>query len=128
MKITEGPLYDLGKIVLLTGSPSGVFLATLKAIEDAQRLHLSSGEDHANDTKFVAALVGELGGSNSRYVDSEWCGIGNGTIAACDAYRLWRTEKCTYPDGRVVTHEVQYYLKFCLNKNGYVVATISVHD
>jgi hypothetical protein len=52
---------------------------------------------------------------------------GTRAIAACDAYRLKRWQNCTYPDGRVVSLNVEYFLKFFINKNGYVVSTISVH-
>ena len=126
-KIAGGPLYDLGRVVRSSGSPSGVFLVTGKAIADAQKAHSTSGEVHDSDTRFVAALIAELGNGSGEYIDSEWCSTGTKAIAACDAYRLRSRQNCTYPDGRAVSIDVEYFLKFCINKNGYVVSTISVH-
>jgi hypothetical protein len=100
---------------------------TDKAIADAQKAHSTSGEVHDSDTRFVAALIAELGDGRGEYIDSEWCSTGTRAIAACDAYRLKRWQNCTYPDGRVVSLNVEYFLKFFINKNGYVVSTISVH-
>jgi len=112
-KIPNGPLYPdiIDKIDNCT-----VVAWTKKCALDVQDLSL----DEEDLVYWIKEAV-----SHGVFKGSEWCQNGQqGAWAACDAY----TVKAAYwneTTGRQMS--CQYYIKFCINRTGNVVMTVSFH-
>jgi len=70
----------------------------------------------------VADLIQQL--KDADYIDSEWCDNGKGAIAGCDAYALRRMEWIPAANKQM---QIEYFLKFAINKLGTLVLTVSCH-
>ena len=115
VKIAVGPLYGLDRIRALAQGEDKVQALTRNCRRDVDNFFDGGyGE--------VAALI--LAVKASDYIDSEWCENGRGGIAACDAYKVQRTEVIR-ATGKAVTFE--YFLKFAIGKAGNLVLLVSCH-
>lgn len=115
IKIDGGPLYDLATVKQLVDDPDCINLFTRTCIGEVQKLFDS-------DTEQVAALIQAL--DQQDYIDSEWCENGKTGVAACDAYRIRRSEVAA-ATGKPMTTE--YFLKFAIGKTGQLVLLVSCH-
>lgn len=113
-KISGGPLYELAKIQALTELPDTINLWTAKCRRDAANLTL--------DTSDIGELIREL--KKEDYRDSEWCDNGKNSWAACDAYRLVRSE---FIEAAGKSFRMEYFLKFAESKTGKLVLMVSCH-
>lgn len=113
-KIVGGPLYSLANIQALTEASDSVFLWTRKCGRDVANLGWEAAD--------VGDRIREL--NEKDYRDSEWCENGKKAWAACDAYRLKRTE---YRENVGKYISTEYFLKFAECKTGKLVLIISCH-
>lgn len=115
IKISGGPLYDLARVQALVLDED-----RLNAWTDKCRKDLRKWFD--DDLQRVADLIGSL--KTSDYIDSEWCENGKSAVAACDAYSVRRRERAP-ATGQ--TLQMEYFLKFAVNKTGTLVLMVSCH-
>lgn len=115
IKIEGGPLYDLARVKQLVGDPDCINLFTRMCIGEVHKLFDS-------DTEKVAALIQAL--DSRDYIDSEWCENGKSGVAACDAYRIRRSEVISATSKLTM---VEYFLKFAVGKTGKLVLLVSCH-
>lgn len=115
IKIERGPLYDLARVQQLVDNPDSINLFTRTCIGKVHELFDS-------DTEQVAVLIQALDPRD--YIDSEWCGNGKSGVAACDAYRIRRTEVIAATSKPAT---VEYFLKFAVGKTGKLVLLVSCH-
>lgn len=117
--IAGGPLYDPRRVLeLLQGDGSSIHPWTKKCVKDMRdKLCL----DHEGVADLVRDAV-----TRGRYLNSQWC-IGNRDHiwAACDAYVLRREEYIVYAHKFM---EIEYYLKFAINKSGKLLLLVSCHN
>lgn len=112
---TEIPLNPQKEVlsILSRNKPAAM---TRKSNTDLQRLSL--------DLEDLGDLIEEAV-KYGKYRDSEWCQSNSGNIwFACDSYELRKKE---YIENAYKEIDVNYFLKFCINKNGDVVCTFSCH-
>lgn len=114
-KIPGGPLYDLARIKLLVEDENKLLSWTPKCRNDVHKFF-------SGDLAEVADLIQRLKPAN--YRDSEWCENGKGSMLACDAYTVQRTEVLP-ATGKQETFE--YFLKFAIGKSGVLVLVVSCH-
>ncbi len=114
-KIAGGPLYGLERIQALLEDESKLVALTQKCRNDVHKYF-------SGDLAEVVDLMQRLNPSD--YRDSEWCESGKGSIAACDAYTVRRTEEVP-ATGKRATFE--YFLKFAIGKSGVLVLVVSCH-
>lgn len=114
-KIAMGPLYELERVSALAQDDGNVNALTRNCRRDVDKFF---DGDYAQ----VAALIQATKAGD--YIDSEWCENGRGGIAACDAYKVRRTEVIR-ATGKYVTFE--YFLKFAIGKAGNLVLVVSCH-
>lgn len=107
-------MYELAKIQALTEQPDTINLWTAKCRRDAANLTL--------DTSDIGELIREL--TKDDYRDSEWCDNGKNSWAACDAYRLARSE---FLENAGKWFRMVYFLKFAEGKSGKLVLIVSIH-
>jgi hypothetical protein len=93
---------------------TGLQLLTRDCVKNVQDL----GWDHTDVIKLVHQL------DDRDYIDSEWCESGNGTWAACDAYRVSVKELVPTAGKEML---ISYFVKFAINKHGTMVLTFSCH-
>ena len=115
IKIEGGPLYDLARVKQLVDNADCINLFTRTCISEVHKLFDS-------DTEQVAALIQAL--NTHDYLDSEWCENGKSGIAACDAYRIRRSEVVVATNKPAT---VEYFLKFAVSKTGKLVLLVSCH-
>lgn len=115
IKIEGGPLYDLARVKQLVDDPDCIHLFTRTCIGDVHKLFDS-------DTEQVAALMQSLDPRD--YIDSEWCDNGKSGVAACDAYRIRRSEVMA-ATGKSAT--LEYFVKFAVGKSGKLMLLVSCH-
>jgi len=108
-----GPLYDLSRVRALVEDETQLVLWTEKCRRDVHKLFDSDLEQVAD------LLLGPMD-----YVDSEWCENGKGAIAACDAYRVRRSE---WIEATRRSMTVEYFVKFAIGKTGKLVLLVSCH-
>ncbi len=113
--IRGGPLY--GKEEVLSLAASGQLrLWSSGAIRDAQKWAFAL-ED-------LCGLI-SLAIQRGRYLKSEWCEQKpNGPWAACDAYRVTRSE---WNEAAHKDFELTYYMKFAISKTGQMLLSASNH-
>ena len=116
VKIADGPLYDLARIQALIEDESNLLAWTPKCRSDVHKYF-------SGDLAEVADLIERL--KPSDYRDSEWCENGKGSIAACDAYTVRRTEDVPATGKRAT---FGYFLKFAIAKTGALVLVVSCHS
>lgn len=114
LKIAGGPVYSLARVQSLCADGTGVSLWTRDCAQNVQNLQWTA-ED-------VADLIQQL--NDADYIDSEWCDNGKGAIAGCDAYALRRMEWIPAANKQM---QIEYFLKFAINKLGTLVLTVSCH-
>lgn len=107
-------MYELARIQALTEQPGTVKLWTEKCRKNAASLTL--------DPSDVGEMIREL--TKNDYRDSEWCDNGKNSWAACDAYRLVRSEFLANTGKRF---RMEYFLKFAESKTGKLVLMVSCH-
>lgn len=115
IKIEGGPLYALARVQKLVDSSECIKLFTRTCIADVHKLFDS-------DYERVACLIQALDTCN--YIDSQWCENGKNGIAACDAYRIRRTEVIAVTNKPTT---VEYFVKFAVGKTGKLVLLVSCH-
>ena len=115
IKIEAGPLYALARVQKLVDSSDCINLFTRTCIGEVHKLFDS-------DFERVASLIQALDTRN--YIDSEWCENGKNGIAACDAYRIRRTEVIAMTNKPTT---VEYFVKFAVGKAGKLVLLVSCH-
>lgn len=115
IKIEGGPLYSLARVQQLVGDSDCINLFTRTCIGEVHKLF-------ANDLEQVAWLIQAL--DSRDYIDSEWCENGKNGIAACDAYRIRRTEVISVTNKPTT---VEYFVKFAVGKTGKLVLLVSCH-
>ena len=114
-KIAGGPLYDLARVQLLVEDENNLLSWTSKCRNDVVKFF-------SGDLAEVVDLIQRLKPAN--YRDSEWCENGKGSMVACDAYTVQRTEVMP-ATGKQETFE--YFLKFAISKSGVLVLVVSCH-
>lgn len=115
IKIEGGPLYVLARVQQLVDSSDCINLFTRTCIGQVHELFDS-------DLEQVAWLIQAL--DSRDYIDSEWCENGKNGIAACDAYRIRRTEVMAATNKPT---KVEYFVKFAVSKTGKLVLLVSCH-
>ncbi len=115
VKTAVGPLYCLERVWALAQDDDKVQALTRNCRRDVDKFF-------DGDYGEVAALIQAVQARD--YIDSEWCENGSGGIAACDAYKVRRTEVIR-ATGKYVTFE--YFLKFAIGKAGNLVLVVSCH-
>lgn len=110
--IRNGPLYPASEVLGLLKAEN-IKVMTRKAITDVATLGF--------DAEDIADLL-EQALKQGRYLASEWTKLNEIACAACDAYRLIRTEEINQR-----LHNVAYYLKFAINDQGVLVLLVSCH-
>lgn len=110
--ISCGPLYAPSVVQALL-TPENIKLMTRKAVTDVAALGL--------DAEDVAVLL-QQALREGKYLTSEWTKISEKVCAACDAYRITRTEEI---DDRHL--DIAYYIKFAVNDQGALVLVVSCH-
>lgn len=113
-KIAGGPLYDLNRVQQILQDGTGLQLWT----KDAANNVLALGWQHGD----VINLINKLRAEN--FIDSQWCENGKGAFAACDAYCVQLPE---WIEAVSKTLQIEYFVKFAINKAGTMVLTISCH-
>lgn len=116
--IQKEPLYPADEVLRLLedGGTSAFTLWTRDCQRDVQNLAL----DHEG----VLALIRHAL-SNGRFLNAQWCQQKpGGPWAACDAYSVIRTE---WIDAAFKSLDIEYYVKFALNKSGKLLLLVSCH-
>lgn len=113
-KIPGGPLYDLGRVKVITKDGTGLQLWTRDCVKDVAEL----GWDNGNVINLLQKLC------EDDYIDSEWCDNGKGAWAACDAYSIRVLEWIPTAHKEM---RIEYFVKFAINKLGTMVLTVSCH-
>lgn len=113
-KIAGGPVYSLTRVQGLCADGTGVSLWTRDCYQNVQSLQWTADD--------VADLIQQL--KDADYIDSEWCDNGKGAIAGCDAYALRRMEWISAANKQM---QIEYFVKFAINKLGTLVLTVSCH-
>lgn len=117
-RISATPLYDEDFVLTLlnTKGNQGLSVWTRKCKDDLLKYEL----DH-DDVLNLIRLCFHTG----KFLGAEWCQQQpNGCWAACDAYRVFRTEWVKNAD-KDMTFE--YYLKFAISKTGQLLLLVSCH-
>lgn len=117
-KISGVPLYDKNQVLtLLNENGSDGFKAwTRDCIADLTKWQL----DHDDVLNLIRLCL-----HTGKFLGSEWCQQKpNGCWAACDAYRVFKTEWVKNAD-KDMTFE--YYLKFAISKSGQLLLLVSCH-
>ncbi|WP_341936548.1 hypothetical protein [Marinimicrobium sp. C2-29] len=117
--IAGGPLYDPARVLeLLQDDGRSIQPWTRKCVKDMR-------DKLCLDHEGVAELVREAV-TRGRYLNSQWCrGNKDHIWAACDAYVLCRGEYMVYAHKFM---EIEYYLKFAINKSGKFLLLVSSHN
>ena len=115
IKIEGGPLYALARVQKLADSSECINLFTRTCIGEVHKLF-------GSDLEQVAWLIQAL--DAREYIDSEWCENGKNGIAACDAYRIRRTEVIAATNKPTT---IEYFVKFAVGKTGKLVLLVSCH-
>jgi len=116
--IQREPLYPADEVLDLLDRRSigAITLWTNDCQKDVQNLEL----DHDGVLKLVRLAV-----SDGRFLNAQWCQQKpDGPWAACDAYRVTRSE---WIDSAFKFLDIQYYVKFALNKSGKLLLLVSCH-
>lgn len=115
--INEGPLYNVQDLlVILQQGDEKTIPWTRDCISDLQKL--------AYDTADARELIRDAV-TQGQYLNSLWCvQRPTGPWAACDAYRLVRSEWIEYAYKEM---RVEYYIKFAIGKNGKILLLVSCH-
>lgn len=115
--IEGGPLYAVTDVLaLLNAGDSQTMLWTRKCIADVQQLAYDISDVR---TLLKQALTG------GKYLKSEWCvQQPTGPWAACDSYRLQRTEWIEHAHKEM---HIEYYVKFAIGKTGKLLLLVSCH-
>lgn len=100
-----------------------VVLWTRRCMQTVRELYEGVRDAHDSDVAMVADLLARLG-TSGRYIDSEWCDNGNGGLAACDAYEVWRDDMIPAQGRTIRTH---YFVKFAIGKTGQILLVVSCH-
>jgi hypothetical protein len=114
-KIAGDGLYPSDELLEILKHSETVSLMTRDAAKDVKRLGIK--EEGVAVLLRQALKVGQ-------YTGSEWASINEKTCAACDVYRLQRTETVEETGYEC---SVEYYLKFAIGKTGQIVMVISCH-
>lgn len=117
-KISATPLYDKNQVLALLEKKGnkGLSVWTRKCKDDLTRFSL----DHDDVLNLIQLCL-----HSGTFLGAEWCQQQpNGCWAACDAYRIFRTEWIKHADKDMT---VEYYLKFAINKTGQLLLLISCH-
>jgi hypothetical protein len=122
VKIVEGPLYSLEEVKTLA-SGCQLVLWTRRCIQTVRDLYEGVRDDYDSDLAMVADLLLRLD-SSGRYIDSEWCDNGMGSLAACDAYEVCRDDVIP-TTGK--TSRTRYFVKFAIGKSGQILLVVSCH-
>lgn len=112
------PLYPTAEVLdLLDKRSTGAFtLWTNDCQKDVQNLEL----DHDGVMELIRYAL-----SNGRFLNAQWCQQRpGGPWAACDAYSVIRSE---WIDAAFKSFNIQYYVKFALNKSGKLLLLVSCH-
>lgn len=111
-KISGGPLYTEDQVT----SAIQAVPWTRKCKNDIANLRF----DYTDLLNLVKEAV-----IQGKYRDSEWCtDKPNGNLFACDSY-VYRKARWSEHQFKNVTDE--YYVKFCIGKNGNILLTVSCH-
>lgn len=114
-KIPNGPLYPTDDVLALLNSES-IRAWTKKCITDMEKWAIDS-DDLCELTKIAL--------HSGRFLGAEWCvQEPNGPWAACDAYQLIRKEWIPHAHREM---DIEYYIKFAINKTGKVLLIVSCH-
>lgn len=116
--IPDGPLYEQRQVLALLQSDGRLEPWTRKCVKDLRdKLSL----DHEGAAKLVREAV-----VSGEFRNSEWCrGNRESFWAACDAYVLKREEYIQYAHKYM---EIEYYIKFAINRSGKLLLLISCHN
>lgn len=119
-KISNGPLYEKNHVLNILGQKGSASQAivpwTRKCVADLQRYEL-------DDTDLIELL--SLALEQNNYKGSEWCESKPGGVwAACDAYRVLRSEYVANQDR---SYQMDYYIKFAVSRQGKVLLLVSCH-
>lgn len=122
VKIAGGPLYGLDEVKALADAAQ-VILWTRKCIQDVRNLYEGVRDDYDSDLAMVSDLLQRLD-TAGRYIDSEWCDNGKGSLAACDAYEVRRADLIPATGDRRVT---RYFVKVAIGATGQLLLMASCH-
>lgn len=116
--IQRHPLYAEEEVLRLLDQ-QGVEAFTLwtnDCQKDVQNLEL----DHEGVMELIrSALI------NGKFINAQWCQQKpGGPWAACDAYSVTRSE---WIEAAFKSMDIQYYVKFALNKSGKLLLVVSCH-
>jgi hypothetical protein len=116
-KISGGPLYPIQDVLPILATGEGAVRAwTEKCIRDMQKWTLEADD--------LCELI-ETALKTGRFLGAEWCvQKPNGPWAACDAYRLVRSE--WIPNAHRYM-DIAYYIKFAVSKTERVLLVVSCH-
>ncbi|PPK75628.1 hypothetical protein B0F87_10597 [Methylobacter tundripaludum] len=116
-KIAGGPVYNHEDLAALLKNGEGMLLAwSKKCINDLQKYELTL-ED--------ALELIQLALQEGTFLGSEWCiQKPSGPWAACDAYRLYRSEWILHAHKDM---RIEYYVKFAIAKTGVLILIASCH-
>lgn len=106
------PLYAPEEVLQVLRSEN-VHVVTSKAINDVSNLGFDEND--------VAVLLRQAL-NQGHFLGAEWTRISPKACAACDAYRLRRSEEI---NDRI--HDIEYYIKFAMNSQGALVLIVSCH-
>ncbi|MDO7436861.1 hypothetical protein [Acinetobacter nosocomialis] len=113
--LTNGPINPVEEVLSLLQKTLPTTM-TRKSISDLQRLGF--------DAEDLRELI-HLAVTTGFYRDSEWCNSKlDGPWFACDSYEVKRKE---YVETANKEFEIQYFIKFCINKAGNLICTFSCH-
>ncbi len=118
-EIQGGPLYDKNHVLRLLDEEK-IVIWTRKCLGDLQRWEI--------DPEDVAELI-KTALDKGVFLGSQWCEQErNDPWAACDAYRIFRSEWSHVAHKEIsVQRAVEYYVKFAINKKGRLLLVISCH-
>lgn len=116
-KIPGGPLYDITELAVLLSKGVDVLIPwTRKCAEGLQESALE-----LEDVLEIFRLCVVKG----IFLGAEWCKQNpTGPWAACDAYRVYRSEWIQYAHKEM---QIEYYLKFAIGMTGVVILMASCH-
>jgi len=116
--IQRQPLYPVGEVLELLEQRGiqAVTLWTRDCQKDVQALEL----DHHGVLELLKTAL-----RNGRFLNAQWCQQkSGGPWAACDAYAVTRSE---WMEAAYKSLDVNYYVKFALNRNGALLLLVSCH-
>lgn len=116
--IGKEPLYPPDEVLDLLDRRSigAITLWTNDCQKDVQNLEL----DHDGVIKLIRNAL-----RSGRFLNSQWCQQKpGGPWAACDAYTVTQAE---WIEAAFKSLDIQYYVKFALNKSGKLLLVVSCH-